>query len=274
MPLNPATCRTLTDEEFNNLKRLDPSIWRSPSKTCKTCSKKGPIKILDRSTFQIREVECNCKEQWKLHLWFLNAGIGTRYQRLAWDDADGVSPSVKSSVLGWLNDSEHYLSLGRGLTLWSPNRGTGKTMLAALCGKYLMAEGHDVFMSIFSDLIDRAQDGWRDKEARNWFEARIKNAPVLIMDDIGRENQARAELVESMLDPIIRWRVANERPTIITTNFDQSKMQGRYGANILSLLNEANEKIEVSGTDYRSENVEERARNEAKLGIRRPIVVF
>lgn len=271
---NPKACRVLTDEEFANLRRLNPGVWSSPSRECITCGKKGIIKVMDRSTGRIEEVECACREQWKLHLWLLNAGIGARYQRLGWADADGVSQSVKDQVMKWLTESDERVRLGMGLTLWSPNRGTGKTLMANLMAKYLMASGHDTFVSIFTELLNRAQDGWRDKEARIWFESRIQNSPVLVIDDIGREHQGRMELVESMLDPIVRWRVANERPTIITTNFNPDEMKGRYGSNIISLLSEANTPIEVSGQDFRMTSFREREVAEAVQGIVRPLTVL
>jgi hypothetical protein len=33
-------------------------------------------------------MRCDCKEQWILHLWMLNAGIGLAYQRLGWEQAE------------------------------------------------------------------------------------------------------------------------------------------------------------------------------------------
>lgn len=270
LPPNPGSCRLLTDEEFDYLRHLDKNLWQSPSKTCIICRKQGPIKV--RLGGEIVEVECPCKEQWKLHLWLSYAGVGLHYQKLTWDDASGVKNDVKSEILRWLLGVDVNLSIGQGLTLWSPDRGTGKTLLANLVTKHLMSQGHRCCFIIFSDMLDKAQDGWRDKEARNWFESNIRNAPVLVMDDIGRENQARVQLVESMLDPIIRWRVANERPTIITTNIDPGGMKNRYGGNIFSLLTEVNHSIEVSGADFRV-RARERAAEEIREGVTRPIVV-
>lgn len=269
LPKNPSACRLLRDEEARRLKALDPALWDDPD-DCRICGRRkqfdapspdGPV------TYQ-----CNCREQWKLYRWMLNAGIGLRYQRMSWDDVKTVDPQVQLQVMEYVAAAPNMVSQGIGLTLWSPHRGTGKTLLGTLLLKSLMRDGYDCYMTQMIDMIDFSTSGWRDIEERNWFAAKIRNAGVLMIDDIGRESKGRENITESMLDSVIRARVAAQRPTMITTNLTPDELRSGYGSNVMSLLSEANLPINVSGTDYR-EKQNAITFDEAKRGLSRPITV-
>lgn len=271
LPPLPPGVRSLTDPESSRLRQQNTDLWINPQKSCLTCSKQGSFKA--RSGSQIVDVECRCVDQWKLHRWLLNAGVGLRYQRISWVDAVGVPANVQMAVLEYVDQAEANIATGTGLTLWSPDKGTGKSMLATLLIKALLAKGNDCFFIQFNEMLNFFSDGWRDKDEREWFTRKVRNAGVLGVDDMGREYKGRAEVAEAMFDTVIRARVASARPTIITTNYTPEQMLAGYGGNILSLLSEVNTEIHVPGQDFRPRARERLMRDRADGILTYPITV-
>lgn len=273
LPSPPSGLRSLTDPEVARLRQQYPDLWANPAKTCLTCSKAGSFKERDPNTGDVVEVACDCLAQWKMHRWMLNAGIGLRYQRMTWSDAAGVSNTVLGQVMDYLANDAANVASGTGMTLWSPDKGTGKTMLATLVFKALLAQGHDGYFTQFNEMLDFFSDGWRDADERSWFTKKVRNTGVLVVDDMGREYKGRAEIAEAMFDSVIRARVAAARPTIITTNYTPEQMLQGYGGNILSLLSEVNIQVQVSGKDFRPQARERLLKDRADGVTSYPIAV-
>lgn len=249
LPPNPEHCQTLTDAEFSRLKRTHPNLWRDPNKTCLLCRKTGSFQA--RLGGEIVTYDCNCIEQWKLHLWLLNAGIGHRYQKIAWRDLTEASSEAKGEIEQYLNIAQGYTN-GVGLTLWSPERGTGKTSLGTLVLKWAMSQGlYGCYSIQFTRMLDAFTAGWRSKEDRDWFTARILNAGVLFIDEIGKEHKGRSEVAETMVESLLRERVASDAPTILATNYTSEQIKTGYGSDVVGLLSESNISIECPGSNYR-----------------------
>lgn len=270
LPPNPAACRSLTDPDRERLKRDNPDLWANPEKTCLTCQKQGTFKV--RSDEEIATFDCDCNAQWKLHRWLLNSGLGLRYQRLSWTHADGVNKQALNAAMDYLVHADRYVSAGRGLTLGSRDMGTGKTMMAALLFKGLLASGVDGYFVQFNDMLNLFSAGWRSEEDRKWFIRRVRNAGVLVVDDIGREHKGRSEVAEAMFDEVIRHRDASCKPTLITTNYTEDELRQGYGGNIMSLLSGINTYIPVPGMDYRPLLIEHAAAD-VRDGVTHPIVI-
>lgn len=278
LPPNPPAIRTLRDEELTRLKGLYPDLPHS-LKGCKTCRGTGTFQWKDPSyetgpglpPWRAIEWECNCVEQFVLHRYLLNAGVELSYQRLSWVDAAGAEQGAQDVVLEYVDHADQYAGMGLGLMLHG-RRGTGKTMLTTLLLKMLLAKGLDAYFVTFQDLIDIYVSGWRNETERAWFDRRIRNAGVLGIDDVGRENKARVEMVESMFDHVIRPRVAAARPTIITTNKSLDELRSLYRGNVMSLLTESCIEYEFSGEDYR-ETAKVNRIAEARGGLTRPLTL-
>jgi DNA replication protein DnaC len=264
--------RALSTADAARLKAQYPNLWADPEKTCITCQKTGHYRWYMEDTDLITRFACDCVSQWRLHRWLLNAGVGTWYQRLRWYDATAVSEETQRQVMEYVRDHQASVDAGLGLVLWSPDLGTGKTLMSVLTAKSLLREGEDVFFVQFNDLIDYFTAGWRDEAERRWFNRRVRNADVLVIDDLGREHKGRSEVVEAMLDQVIRHRTAMARPTIITTNSTPDKMQRGYGSNVMSLLSERSLWVPLTGRDFRSAS-NTRTQNEKAQNLTRPLVL-
>jgi DNA replication protein DnaC len=264
-PLPPAI-RTLSNEDTERLRRKYSDLQMSLS-ACRTC----------RGTRRYRvpgvafEVECFCEDQFKLHRALLNSGIELNYQRFSWTDCAGVQKKALSCILDYADKADGYVNSGVGLLLHG-EKGTGKTLLITLLLKMLLGKGFDVQFITFQELIDIYTQSWRDIEEKAWFDRRVRNAGVLGIDDVGRENKGRMEIVESMFDHIVRTRISASRPTLITTNRSLEELRTYYQSNVMSLLSESSIEFEFTGEDYRPKMSEIRTQ-EARDGITRPIVL-
>lgn len=273
LPAPPSALRSLTDPEAERLRQQYPDLWANPNKTCLTCGKAGSFKARDGASGDIVDVACDCLSQWKMHRWMLNAGIGLRYQRYTWMDAVGIDPGVQMAVMEYIDEADANISTGTGLTLWSQDKGTGKTLLANLVLKALLARGHDGYFTQFNEMLNFFADTWRDADERRWFTKKVRNAGVLVVDDMGREYKGRAEVAEAMFDQIIRARVSASRPTWITTNYTPEQMTQGYGGNILSLLSEVNIDVHLPGRDFRPQARERLVRDRQDGITTYPVVI-
>lgn len=270
---NPDVCNPIGDEDLARLKaQYGSSLWSHPLKGCKTCG--------DRRFFLAREkgetvlYDCDCEQQWLLHLWLLNAGIGLSYQRLGLDQITAVNEGVQEKVWDYLDPKhlEYNLRLGRGLMLWSATPGTGKSLMATIVLKKVLLLGYDGYFTTFTDMLDIYQTTWRDTDQKRWFDRKVRNVSFLVIDDIGKEGQQRSiDMKGSMADSVIRARNAAALPTIITTNFSPEEVDQGYS--VASLLSGTVETIEVTGLDYR-ERYQQEITQDVDDQVSRPIVML
>lgn len=289
LPPNPQGIDLLPHSEAEWIRKRYPTSWRGPKDDpdgCVTCRGKGEFLWYEPSSnddsTKIAKYTCPCVDQWIMHRYFLHAGIGLSYQRMSWRMVRAEKGAVDLTKQ-WREYADRYVPAGVGLILHG-SIGTGKTMLAALLLKELLADGWDGYFVTFSSLIDEFASGWRDEEQKRWFRDRITNADILVVDDVGRELKQRTFVKEkgtedrsrplaiATMDEVLRYRVAHSRPTIITTNMTEDDLTSDYGSNIMSLLNEKSATYEFTGNDYRPtaySNQDE----EIQLGLTRPVVV-
>lgn len=316
LPPPPEGCRTLTNQESERLQRVHTDLHTIEN--CITCGGSGsilwwnyyasdssgspdtlrnfddfvaPESTPSRSAPEVVEYactpntygengeECGCIGQWIMYRYFLHCGIGIAYQRLGWEDYIGSQSNV-DAVKEWKKHYEWNVRNGIGLTLMG-GYGTGKTLLATLLLKDLVANvGLNGMMVTFTELIAAMTAGWSSTEERVWFVKRVKNADVLLIDDVGQEfkrtdleaTQFSTPLAQAAFDEVLRHRLANAKTTFITTNLDWSRLH-TYGSNVMSLLQERSQTLTFEGDDFRATQAAARAAKEKSLHLSRPVVV-
>lgn len=268
LPAHVGLLNDVDNERLEQLFKLPPD-----SAHCATCDGTGTFRFYDdmRKPELEREVVdyiCPCFEQFVLQRYLLNAGIGTAFAQLFWGDATGVDAKTVQVVLDYAKKIDNYLAHGLGLFLHGEH-GNGKSLVSSLLLKKLLSEGYDGYWITLDEMLSRYQETWRGgKDERSWFDRRMRNVRVLVVDDMGREFEGRTTAASSV-DTIFRTRVQNGLTTIITTNLTQEKFIARYTNGIESLVTEACIHHEVIGGDWR-EALRERKRREVELDIRRP----
>lgn len=279
LPPLPPGVRLLTDEEVRRLSLISEAP--PPPEQCITCLGTGTFRWWSYADPSQATVEpyvdafkCPCVDQWQINRYLLNANVLKAYQQLSWRDATHVDPAAAEAVMDYTEHAEAYLQAGLGLILHGSTNGTGKTLLATLLAKGLLARGVDCYFITFSDLIDRLADGWKDLDAQQWFQRRVKNVSVLVIDDIGKEYQGKKQsgLPQSAFDSVLRHRVASALPTLLTTNLDLGGLHRDYNTAVMSLLSERCKAQEVVGTDFRKRSNDRLVDEAVRLGLTRPRV--
>lgn len=124
---------------------------------------------------------------------------------------------------------------GRGsVVLWGAN-GTGKTRLG--CGMLLerLARGFEARFLSAADLMDdlRARFG-NDSESSQEYSYRISREPILMLDDVGAEQDS--PFSRTTMATLIDRRYRSELPTILTTNLTHRDIAERYGRRLADRL--------------------------------------
>lgn len=128
--------------------------------------------------------------------------------------------------------------------------GRGKTHLAAAVANALLDRGEPAYFEVVPELLDWLREGY--SQLGDDFDkrfARVKDAPVLVLDDLGAQSQGRPDTpysvtwAEDKLYQLFDYRLVNAMPTIITTNVPlnalpprlSSRMQDQQAARIKAL---------------------------------------
>jgi DNA replication protein DnaC len=267
----------LEEPDSNRLQQQYPSLWADPQKTCITCqfhrTGEKTFRWWNEDRTEIVDWECNCIGQWIMHRYMLHHGIGKAYQRLALADAISVPTQTQFEILQYLENADLYVERGINLILHSPDAGTGKTLMLMLAAKKLLSEGFDAFVAQMNTIVEMYTSGWRDKADKDYFERRIMNCGVLVIDDLGKEaGDKHIEFIDRLLDRVIRHRTAASLPTLASTNLTPEQLNSGYGKYVASLLTETCLFVDTSGPDWRPK-ANERMQQEITQRLTRPMVV-
>ena len=119
--------------------------------------------------------------------------------------------AAKSYVQRWANRPDGWLSLHGPY-------GVGKTHLAVAAAAEREDRGDEVFFATVADLLDYLRATFAPDSAVNHDDLldRIRNADVLVLDDMGAERST--PFAEDKLFQIMGYRYEERLPTIITTS--------------------------------------------------------
>ena len=111
-----------------------------------------------------------------------------------------------------------YADSPRGWLVLSGPSGCGKTHLGAAIANYRIKQGQPAFFVIVPDLLDhlRATYSPNSDVAYDELFERVRNAPLLVLDDLGR--QSSTPWAEEKLFQILNHRFNAELPTVVTLN--------------------------------------------------------
>lgn len=136
--------------------------------------------------------------------------------------------------------------------------GCGKTHLAAAIANEALNRHIRLYFAIVPDLLDYLRATF-DPNSEDTYDQRfdmIRNVPLLILDDLGTENAkpwAREKLYQ-----IINHRYNAKLPTVITTNNDLDRLDGRIKSRLCD--SQLCKLIVLQAADYRMFSKEDRER--------------
>lgn len=126
--------------------------------------------------------------------------------------------------------------------------GSGKTHLAAAISNSFTDKGIPVLFGTYSDHLEHIREEFDVGGVRKYL-AMMKNTPVLVLDDVGKEK--KTEWSKQILFDVINYRYEHLLPVIITTNFDTDGLANHVGEAVWSRLYEMCGGVMTGGKDYR-----------------------
>ncbi|MBY4798327.1 ATP-binding protein [Collinsella sp. AGMB00827] len=158
------------------------------------------------------DAEIKAEQEKQFYSRLKTAGVPERYRKAAHE----MAKPLAAKVLG-----------GSSVYIWGAN-GTLKTTLASAIVRELVWRGRKTQMINAVDLLIELQSTYGTPQAEADVIARYSKIPVLVIDDLGKEQQTAWTV--SRLYAIVNGRDGEMLPTVVTSNFKLSDLAGRMGA--------------------------------------------
>ena len=136
-----------------------------------------------------------------------------------------------------------------GWLIFQGVNGCGKTHLAAAIANYQQAQGKPVFFVVVPDLLDHLRSTFSpdSKISYDEFSERIKEVPLLILDDFGE--QSTTSWAQEKLYQLINYRYNARLPMVVTTCLSLDEIETRISSRMvdpmISLV------FNITAPDYR-----------------------
>ena len=156
----------------------------------------------------------------------------------------------RQSLEGAYSFAKNYAADPDGwLTLFGDTPGVGKTHLAVAIAAERLKNGHPVFFAFVPELMDYLRYTFTP-DSRITYDRlfdEVKNSPLLILDDLGREHSS--PWAEEKLYQIIVHRHNARLPTIITSVRKFTEDKGPISSRVMD--RSKGELIKIDAKDYR-----------------------
>lgn len=161
-----------------------------------------------------------------------------------------LSQSERASLQLAYKTALQFAAEPEGWLLLEGSYGCGKTHLAAAIGNERLAKGDMVLFITVPDLLDHLRSTYGPTSEMGYDEMfdRIRGAQLLILDDLGAENPS--QWAGEKLFQLLNYRYTHRLPTVITTNVDLDRIDGRIRSRMLDegLIRRAR----ITAPDYRT----------------------
>ncbi len=149
-----------------------------------------------------------------------------------------------------LSIATRYAENPEGWLLLEGTYGCGKTHLAAAVGNERLQRGEMVLFITVPDLLDHLRSAYAPSAEATYDETfeRIRNAPMLILDDLGSESPS--QWAREKLFQLLNHRYSHRLPTIITTNVDLDTLDPRIRSRLLD--SELIKRGKITAPDFRT----------------------
>jgi len=126
--------------------------------------------------------------------------------------------------------------------------GTGKTHLAAAIANALIDRSIPVLFGTYSDHLEHIREEF-DRNAERRYLSMMKNTPMLVLDDVGKEKQT--DWSNQIMFDVVNFRYEHKLPFILTTNMSEEGLGNYLGGAIYSRMCEMCTAVTTGGKDYR-----------------------
>lgn len=129
--------------------------------------------------------------------------------------------------------------------------GTGKTHLAAAIANYLVGKGIPALFATFGEHLESIKEEFDYTDRREYL-SKMKNTPMLIIDDLGQENST--DWSRQILFDVFNYRYEHKYPMVITTNLEDKMLREHLGEALFSRACEVCSMVKTSGRDHRRQS--------------------
>lgn len=178
------------------------------------------------------------------------SGIGKRFIGKTFENFN-VTDKTKKAYDACMAFANNYKegATSKGLKLFG-SYGCGKThLVSAIIHKIGENFINSTFVNVPELLVKIKQSFGNDEVNLDCTIERAKEAPLLILDDLGAEKPS--EWVREQLYVIINRRYEDMLPTIVTTNCTTAELVERLGERTVSRLIEMTDAYKITADDYR-----------------------
>lgn len=164
-------------------------------------------------------------------------------------EGHAANPSQRASLRLAFETARNYAEAPRGWLLLHGGYGCGKTHLAAAIANARLAAGQPVMFVNAPDLLDhlRATFGPASEVSYDELFERVRNAPLLIVDDLGAESPT--QWATEKLYQIFNHRYNAGLPSVITSNVELDRVDPRLRSRLVDM--DLVRKVVIDAPDYR-----------------------
>lgn len=176
------------------------------------------------------------------------SNLGERFSSRTFGNFDPRRDQNAFNVCRNYANDENIFNKKKNSLLLLGGVGSGKTHLAAAISNALIDRGIPVLFNTYSEHLERIREEY-DKTGQKKHLSMMKNTPMLVLDDIGKER--KNSWTQQILFDVVNYRYEHLLPIIITTNFDADELANHCESAVWSRLFEISSAVETSGKDYR-----------------------
>ncbi len=171
---------------------------------------------------------------------------------------DTFNPSVSGIQAAFIKCKE-YARNPQGWLFLFGGYGCGKTHLAAAIANEAIARDNETIFMVVPDLLDHLRSTFGPSSEVSYDEQfeTIKNIFLLVLDDLGTESVT--EWAREKVFQLINHRYNAGFPTVITSNKDLDRLDGRVNSRILDVT--LCQHIYIKAGDYRRLTFDQRYSN-------------
>jgi DNA replication protein DnaC len=138
-----------------------------------------------------------------------------------------ANPRDQDQFRALVADAKSFADAPEGWILIHGPSGAGKTHVAAAIANRCLEQGRPALFVVVPDLLDHLRAAYNPASEIGYdalFE-QVRNAPVLILDDLGTQNAT--QWAQEKLFQILNHRYNAHLPTVVTTNLPVERMDER-----------------------------------------------
>jgi DNA replication protein DnaC len=160
-----------------------------------------------------------------------------------------LPPELRENLRTAFNQAVEFARSPEGWLIFHGLNGCGKTHLAAAIANFRLAQGKPVFFVVVPDLLDHLRSTFSpdSKISYDEFSERIKEVPLLILDDFGE--QSATPWAQEKLYQLINYRYNARLPMVVTTCLSLDEIETRVSSRMvdpmISLV------FNITAPDYR-----------------------